>query len=157
MEFFDRVNSICYTPRMGAENVVRRRDYEEEIEKQGPIYMNNFFDRVPRFGDENQRLTRMEIIPGFDADKPFRVFYSGDDSKYWEGENKHSPKFWSMTPREWYELIDSTLEAEVGLEKIREIQDKVDKGTYPIKINQVCVPAYLKLIEMGFTWRDLSS
>ncbi len=142
---------------MSAESVDRRRYYEERIKEWGPIYMNNFFDCVPRFGYEDQRLKEKAIIPGFDADKPFKDFYSGDDSKYWKGEDKHSPQFWSMTPREYYRLIDGTLEVEVGLEKIREVQNGTDKGNYPIEVNRICIPAYLKLIELGFTWRDMSS
>lgn len=144
---------------MSAESLSRRQYYVERIEKEGPKYMNNFFGRVPlpNDGHEDRRLLGMADFPGFDPDKPFGDFYQSDNSKYWQGEEKHSSMFWSLTPRKYFKLIDDTLEVEVGLNKIHEIQRSVDERRYPIEMNRACESAYLKLVEMGFTWRDLSS
>lgn len=142
---------------MGVENTARMQAIEEKIKKHGPTFINNFFNRVPfpKDGYEDIRLSEMRVYPGFDPDKPFNDFYP-PDSEQWQGEGRHSPLFWSITPRKYYELIDGELIKEVGLDKIREIQRSVDESEYPIKMNHACEPAYLKLVEMGFTSRDLS-
>jgi len=140
---------------MGVENTIRRQAIVERIKKYGPTFINNFFNRVP--WPDDIRLSEMAILPGFNPDKPFRDFYPPDPDD-WEGEGKHSAFFWSIIPRAYYELIDKALTEEVGLDKIRGIQSLLGQPDthYPTMMNEACEPAYLKLVEMGFTSRDLS-
>ena len=148
---------------MSAENTVRRQAVAKEIKKQGPTYLNNFYNRVPfpNVGSEDKRLLNMVILPGFNPDIPFSDFYEAD-SPNWEGEERHSTLFWSLTPRQYFELIDQVLAEEVGFDKIHEIQSLLKQARtkeqhYPTIMDEACEPAYLKLVEMGFTWRDLSA
>ncbi len=148
---------------MGVENSIRRQAIAKEIRNNGPTYMNNFYNRVPfpNVGQEDIRFLNMAILPGFGPDIPFSDFYEAD-SMNWIGEERHSDLFWSSTPRQYFELIDQVLAEEIGFDRIREIQSllkqpKKKEQHYPTMMDEACESAYLKLIEMGFTWRNLSA
>lgn len=114
-------------------------------------FMNNFHQWVIRFRKESHNLKGW-LQPGFEPDKPYRDFYE-PDSDYRKGEDRHSEKFWAMTPRVFDDVMKQALEQKVGWDAIDRVLAETDQ---PGPLNVVCKPAFLYLVsEEGFTWRDL--
>lgn len=142
-------------------NKERRKRIAQRITEKGPGFLNNFCDRLPGV-DFNikpgnipfSRRLRAKMTH-MDFDKTYGEQYPPDSPES-KGERRHSEFFLNLTPREYYARIDAAL-LETGVTETTIIRIlEVDPDPVWLPLNAIAIPAYLNLIEQGFTWRDLS-
>jgi hypothetical protein len=132
-----------------------RQDMERRIQEKGLTILNNFWTRIPGadFGDSPNPISsnRLELETAIcmNMNLPY-------------GQQLHnegaSELYLTLTPREFYGLVYSVLE-DTGItkEKAIELRNKFSNGSMNIEeVTAKLVPAFLKLIEIGFSENDLS-
>jgi hypothetical protein len=136
-------------------HIVERQEMQQRIAQYGTRVMNNFWLRMPGkdFGDDPQSVSEnmLEVVTALrDLDKPY-------------GQQRHinggSELYLSLTPRRFFQVVYTVME-ECGITKEDAIQLREDRRNRAISmddLNKRLLPAYLKLIEMGFSAIELSN
>ncbi len=134
---------------------VDRSKFEELIKKHGPSYLNNLPTRLPsNFDGENPRFS------GFDErqiETYIKLYFDKPYGRQPDIGLGYSDVYLALTPRQFFALFDLVLE-DTGLPRERALDLRRGWEDQKIGIKDVqrqLIPAFLKLIEMGFTWEDL--
>jgi hypothetical protein len=138
-----------YVPHM-----TQRMEMEQQIAQFGSRVLNNFWLRMPGkdFGDHPEPISgnMLELETAhLELDKPY------EKQRHIDGG---SDLYLSLTPRQFYQIIYMVME-EFGITKEKAIQlrENIRNNSTSIHdVNVQLIPAYLKLIEMGFSDTELS-
>ena len=121
-------------------------------------HLNNFFFRLPDNRFDNNGYYR-QTYTGEKWKKTFREFkeefaktYGSDFAR--ESRN-NSELYLNQSPAEFYATVDSLIE-DCGLD-VNKIQQMQENHTPQISLNDYAFPVYVKLRDMGYTHRDLTS
>lgn len=151
-------------------SIESRQLVEAQISSEGFGVMNNFIIRLAPRGRSmaeiekavamrdrrdvmNERVIHASIGT---LDRTYRdfLFEDHDDAEHRSSDYDYSELYLNQTPRQFFEAIDRTLER-LGYDTAV-IADLYGNGAQQQRLYGMLTPAFLDLIEQGYTVRDLA-